>query len=119
MNYYLNVSLIGSSTKNDRCQDITIYIGSQLFVLGLSKNYQLKSIILYNGTWNGKDSWIFLKVFHLKINFFFENYVFKGLNLEGDNLTRSKISCGRISGCDIIEVVSNYMANGGGGGANW
>ena len=23
MNYYLNVSLIGSSTKNDRCQDVT------------------------------------------------------------------------------------------------
>ena len=26
MNYYLNVSLIGSSTKNDRCQDVTVYI---------------------------------------------------------------------------------------------
>ena len=24
MNYYLNVSLIGSSTKNDRCQDVTV-----------------------------------------------------------------------------------------------
>ena len=24
MNYYLNVSLIGSSTKNDRFQDVTI-----------------------------------------------------------------------------------------------
>ena len=24
MNYYLNVSLIGSSTKNDRCQDVTL-----------------------------------------------------------------------------------------------
>ena len=24
MNYYLNVSLISSSTKNDRCQDVTI-----------------------------------------------------------------------------------------------
>ena len=23
MNYYLNVSLAGSSTKNDRCQDVT------------------------------------------------------------------------------------------------
>ena len=23
MNYYLNVSLVGSSTKNDRCQDVT------------------------------------------------------------------------------------------------
>ena len=23
MNYYSNVSLIGSSTKNDRCQDVT------------------------------------------------------------------------------------------------
>ena len=23
MNYYLNVSLIGSSTKNDQCQDAT------------------------------------------------------------------------------------------------
>ena len=26
MNYYLNVSLIGSSTKNDRCQDVTLAI---------------------------------------------------------------------------------------------
>ena len=25
MNYYLNVSLIGSSTKNDRCQDVAHY----------------------------------------------------------------------------------------------
>ena len=24
MNYYLNVSLIGSSTKNHRCQDVTL-----------------------------------------------------------------------------------------------
>ena len=24
MNYYLNASLVGSSTKNDRCQDVTI-----------------------------------------------------------------------------------------------
>ena len=24
MNYHLNVSLIGSSTKNDRCQDVTL-----------------------------------------------------------------------------------------------
>ena len=24
MDYYLNVSLIGLSTKNDRCQDVTI-----------------------------------------------------------------------------------------------
>ena len=24
MNYYLIVSLIGSSTKNDRCQDVTL-----------------------------------------------------------------------------------------------
>ena len=24
MNYYLNVPLIGSSTKNDRCQDVTL-----------------------------------------------------------------------------------------------
>ena len=24
MNYYLNISLIGSSTKNDRCQDVTL-----------------------------------------------------------------------------------------------
>ena len=24
MNYYLNVSLISSSTKNDRCQDVTV-----------------------------------------------------------------------------------------------
>ena len=24
INYYLNVSLIGSSTKNDRCQDVTV-----------------------------------------------------------------------------------------------
>ena len=23
INYYLNISLIGSSTKNDRCQDVT------------------------------------------------------------------------------------------------
>ena len=28
MNYYLNVSLIRSSTKNDRCQDVTTGIGS-------------------------------------------------------------------------------------------
>ena len=28
MNYYLNVSLIGSSTKNDWCQDVTLSISS-------------------------------------------------------------------------------------------
>ena len=30
MNYYLNVSLIGSSTKNDRCQDVTVSNGIRI-----------------------------------------------------------------------------------------
>ena len=31
MNYYLNFSLISSSTKNDRCQDVTY----EYFIYGL------------------------------------------------------------------------------------
>ena len=31
MNYYLNVSLVGSSTKNDRCEDVTLLNLKSLF----------------------------------------------------------------------------------------
>ena len=36
MNYYLNVSLIGSFTKNDRCQDVTL---SNIFQQITKKKY--------------------------------------------------------------------------------
>ena len=36
MNYYLNVSFIGSSTKNDRCQDVTLLNFQLKFTLQFS-----------------------------------------------------------------------------------
>ena len=42
MNYYLNVSLIGLSMKNDRCQDVTVPLIT--FVLELIFNIQSYAI---------------------------------------------------------------------------
>ena len=33
MNYYLNVSLVGSSTKNGRCQNVTLDMGKYIFLI--------------------------------------------------------------------------------------